>query len=338
MTMDELKQLLEQIIDPTVGKTLKESYGIKHIGYDDEKDVVTLIISMGKLGDDNEKIIRRQIARVVKIDCGFTGLRLQLEESKIYNSITKKDIKFIGIISGKGGVGKSNVAANIAYRLSKKGIRVGMIDADIYGSSLPTILEIPHQTPEYNEEKKIIPIEKDGIEVISTEFFTDPGQPVIWRGSMLNSMLSHFFYDIKWHSDTEYVIIDFPPGTGDIVLDVKNIVPQTKMIIVTTPNVSASHVAVKAGFAVKTLGHDILGVIENMSYYINPINKDKEYIFGQGGGDKVADSLGVEVIAQLEITQHKHHKDLYEINESNGKIYDEITEYIIFKTNEKEQK
>ena len=208
-----------------------------------------------------------------------------------------------------------------------------MIDADIYGSSLPTILEIPHQTPEYNEEKKIIPIEKNGIEVISTEFFTDPGQPVIWRGSMLNSMLSHFFYDIKWHSDTEYVIIDFPPGTGDIVLDVKNIVPQTKMIIVTTPNVSASHVAVKAGFAVKTLGHDILGVIENMSYYINPINKDKEYIFGQGGGDKVAKSLDTELIAELPINRPKYHQDLYEIDEENGKIYDDIAEFIIFKRN-----
>ena len=187
MTMDELKLQLEQIVDTTVGKTLKESYGIKHIGYDEENDVVTLIVSIGKLGDDSEKMIRRQIARVVKIDCGFKGLRLQLEESKIYNSITKKDIKFIGIISGKGGVGKSNVAANIAYRLTKKGIRVGMIDADIYGSSLPTILEIPHQSPQYDDDKKIIPIEKDGIELISTEFFTDPGQPVIWRGSMLNT-------------------------------------------------------------------------------------------------------------------------------------------------------
>ncbi len=334
MTMEQLKLQLEQIFDPSLGKTLKESYGIKHIGYDEEKDVVTLIISIGKLGDDNEKAIRRQIARVVKIDCGFSGLRLQLEESKIYNSITKKDIKFIGIISGKGGVGKSNVAANIAYRLIKKGIRVGMIDADIYGSSLPTILEIPHQNPNYDDDKKIIPIEKNGIELISTEFFTDPGQPVIWRGSMLNSMLSHFFYDIKWHADTEYVIIDFPPGTGDIVLDVKNIVPQTKMLIVTTPNASASHVAVKAGFAVQTLGHEILGVIENMSYYINPVNNDKEYIFGKGGGDKVAKSLNTELIASLPINRPKHHQDLYEIDEENGKIYDDIAEFIIFKSNE----
>lgn len=333
MTMDELKLQLEQITDLSVGKTLKETYGIKHIGYDNENDVVTLIVSMGKLGGDNEKALRRQLARVVKIDAGFKGLRLQLEESKIYSSITKKDIKFIGIISGKGGVGKSSVAANIAYRLTKKGIKVGMIDADIYGSSLPTILEIPHQNPEYTEDNKIIPIEKNGIELISTEFFTDPGQPVIWRGSMLNSMLSHFFYDIKWNDDTEYVIIDFPPGTGDIVLDVKNIVPQTKMIIVTTPNASASHVAVKAGFAVQTLGHEIIGVIENMSHYINPVNKEKEYIFGRCGGDKVAKSLNTELIAELPINRPKFNQDLYEIEEENGKIYDDIAEFIIFKSN-----
>ena len=335
MTIEELKSRLEQIVDPNVGLTLKETKSIKHIGYDEEKDVVTLIVSIAKLGGDNETMIRRAIARVVKLDCNYKGLRLQIEESKVYNSITKKNAKFIGIISGKGGVGKSSIAANIAYRLSKKGIRVGVIDADIYGSSLPTILEVPHQNPSYNDDKKIIPIEKDGIEIISTEFFTDPGQPVIWRGSMLNSMLSHFFYDTKWHDDTEYIIIDFPPGTGDILLDVKNIVPQTQMILVTTPHPSASHVAVKAGHAVQTLGHEILGVIENMSYFVNPVNKQKELIFGAGGGDKVAESLGVEVIAQLEITQPKHHKDLYEINEPNGKIYDEITEYIIFKTNEK---
>lgn len=334
MTMEELKLQLEQLNDPSVGKTLKETYGIKHIGYDDEKDVVILIVAMGKLGGDEEKALRRAIAKVVKIDNGFTGIRLQIEESKIFNSITKKNVKFIGIISGKGGVGKSSVAANIAYRFAKKGIRVGLIDADIYGSSIPTILEMPHQSPSYTDDSKIIPIEKDGIEVISTEFFTDPGQPVIWRGGMLNSMLSHFFYDIKWHTNTEYVIIDFPPGTGDIVLDVKNIVPQTKMIIVTTPNVSASSVAVKAGIAVETLGHEILGVVENMSYYLDPHNKEKTYIFGKGGGTAVANKLNTEVIAELPINRPKYHQDLYEIEEENGKIYDDIADYIIFKTNE----
>ena len=134
--------------------------------------------------------------------------------------------------------------------------------------------------------------------------------------------------------DTEYVIIDFPPGTGDILLDVKNIVPQTKMIIVTTPNVSASHVAVKAGIAAATLGHEILGVVENMSYYLDPHNKEKTYIFGKGGGTVVANELDTEVIAELPINQPKFHQDLYEIEEENGKIYDDIADYIIFKTNE----
>lgn len=334
MTMEELKLQLEQLTDPSVGKTLKETYGIKHIGYDDDRDLVILIVAMAKIGGDEEKALRRAIAKVVKIDNGFTGIRLQIDEAKILNSITKKNVKFIGIISGKGGVGKSNVAANIAYRFVKKGIKVGLIDADIYGSSLPTILEMPHQSPKYTDDSKIIPIEKDGIEVISTEFFTDSGQPVMWRGGMLNSMLSHFFYDIKWHDDTEYVIIDFPPGTGDILLDVKNIVPQTKMIIVTTPNVSASHVAVKAGIAAATLGHEILGVVENMSYYLDPHNKEKTYIFGKGGGTVVANELDTEVIAELPINQPKFHQDLYEIEEENGKIYDDIADYIIFKTNE----
>lgn len=336
MTIEELRTKLEDIIDPTLGITLKESDGIKHLGYDKENDVVTMILSIGKLGGDNETLLRRNVARVVKIDCKFKGLRLQVEESKIYGSITKKKVNFIGVVSGKGGVGKSSVAANIAYRLMKKGLHVGIIDADIYGSSIPTILEVPHRTPSYNEEKKILPIEKDGIEIISTEFFTDESQPVIWRGGMLNSMLSHFFYDIKWHDDTKFVIIDFPPGTGDVSLDIKNIVPQAKMLLVTTPHPSASHVAVKAGFALKTLGHELLGVIENMSYFINPLNQEKEYIFGAGGGEKVAEDLDTELIAKIPIAQPKYHQDIFEIDEENGKIFDMIADFIIYKCNDDE--
>ena len=333
MTMEDLKLQLEQLNDPSVGKTLKETYGIKHIGYDDEKDVVILIIAMGKIGGDEEKALRRAIAKVVKIDNGYTGIRLQMEESKIFNSITKKNVKFIGIISGKGGVGKSNVAANIAYRLMKKGYDVGVIDADIYGSSIPTILEVPHANPHFTEDQKIIPLFKDNMEIISTEFFTDPSQPVIWRGGMLNSMLNHFFYDVKWRPDTKFVIIDFPPGTGDITLDIKNIVPQAKMILVTTPHPSASHVAVKAGHACRSLNHELLGVIENMSYFTNPINGQKEHIFGQGGGVAVAQALETELIAQIPIAQPTKHQDIFEIDEPNGQIYDQIADFIILNTN-----
>lgn len=332
MNLTELKQQLGELIDPSNQMTISETESIKHISYDEEKDMVILTIAMGRLGGENEKKFRRDIARVVKIDCEYKGLQLQLEESKIFGSITQKPIHFIGIISGKGGVGKSSVAANIAYRMSKRGIKVGVIDADVYGSSLPTIFEIPHQNPKFDENKKILPIEKDGIEMISTEFFTNPGQPVLWRGGMLNSMISHFFYDVKWHDDTQYVIVDFPPGTGDITLDIKSIIPQGRMIVVTTPHPSASHVAIKAGHASKTLGHDILGVIENMSYFINPVNQQQEKIFGEGGGLMVAKGLEAELIAQIPLGQPLHHQDLFEIDEVNGKIYDEIVDFIIFKS------
>lgn len=333
MNLDLLKTKIEAIIDPSNNQTIKENNALKHIGYDDEKDIVTLLVTMHKIGEPEETTFKRAIAKLVKIDEGHAGIKIEIEESKVFGSITKQPINFIGIISGKGGVGKSSVAGNIAYRLMKKGYDVGIIDADIYGASLPTILEVPHANPHFTEDQKIIPLFKDNMEIISTEFFTDPSQPVIWRGGMLNSMLNHFFYDVKWRPDTKFVIIDFPPGTGDITLDIKNIVPQAKMLLVTTPHPSASHVAVKAGHACRSLNHELLGVIENMSYYTNPVNGQKEYIFGQGGGLAVAKQLETELIAQLPIAQPKKHQDIFEIDEPNGQIYDQIADFIIFNSN-----
>lgn len=330
--MKRLREHLDNIIDPSLKQTLKQTNGIKHLGYDSEKDTITLVVAMGKAGGENEKLLRQAIARLVKIDFKHRGLKLELEEHKIINSITHSKTVFIGIASGKGGVGKSTVASNIAYRLMKKGYHVGVMDADIYGSSIPTLLEIPHQNPRYTEDKKIIPLIKDNLEVISTEFFTTPSQPVIWRGAMLNSMLSHFFYDVKWNPKTDFMIIDMPPGTGDISLNIHSFVPQTLMIIITTPHQSASHVAIKAGFASKKMNHDLLGVIENMSYYINPISKEPDHIFGTGGGEMVAEALETELITKIPIAQPKYHLNIYELDEQNGLIYDYIADYIILNT------
>ncbi len=328
-----IKNKIEEIIDPYLKKSLKETEGIKHIAYDDESGIVTLIVAIGKKDGEEEKIIRREIAKIIKIDLGYKGLKLEIEEHKVYNGITNRKIAFIGIASGKGGVGKSTVTANIAYRLSKKGYKVGVIDADIYGSSIPTLLEMEHQNPMMDSNKKIIPLSKNNIEVISTEFFTKPGQAVIWRGGMLNSMLNHFFYDVKWDDELSVMLIDLPPGTGDVALDIKSFVPQAKMIIVTTPHPSASHVAVKAGYAAKSLEHELLGVIENMSYYLNPVNNQKDFIFGTGGGLRTAVNLETELLCQIPINQPKHHQSLYEIDEEIGKIYDDLTDEIIFKMN-----
>ena len=333
MDLNTIKERLEKVIDPTLKKTLQETEGIKHLNFDEESGIVTAIIAIGKLGTDEEKDFRREIAKIVKLDLGCNGIKLEIEEHKVYNGITRRPITFIGVASGKGGVGKSTVTANLAYRFMKKGIQVGVIDADIYGSSIPTLLEMEHQNPQMNNSKKILPLKKGNIEVISTEFFTKPGQAVIWRGGMLNSMLNHFFYDVAWDDNMQVMLIDLPPGTGDVALDVKNAVPQAYMLIVTTPHPSASHVAVKAGYASKSLNHEIIGVIENMSYFLNPANNNKEFIFGTGGGIKTAVNLETELLAQIPINQPKYHQSLYEIDEEIGQIYDDLVDDLIFKLN-----
>lgn len=335
LNIDLLREALEQLIDPTLNKTIKETEGIKHLGYDDDNDIITLIVGIGQLGGDNETAFRRSIARVVKIDFGVKGLRLQVEESKKYNSITRKNIKFIGIASGKGGVGKSLIACNIAYRLAKRGIKVGIIDCDIYTSSIPTLLNIPHQKPVYNDEKKILPPSINDIEVMSIDFFVEPNQPIAWRGGMLNSLLNVFFYDTLWNPDTEYIIIDYPSGTGDIMLDIKAIVPQADILLVTTPDELSVHNVSKQATALANIGHDILGVIENMSYYTNPLSHSKEYLIGEGGGKDLALNLNTEFIASLEIRRPNNHQVLYEIEEQNGKTFDFIVDYLIFKTSNK---
>lgn len=327
-TTEEIREKIESIVDPGNGKTLKDAKSIKHVGVNPDTDVVILIVVITKTKGLEEKAIKREIAKRLKLEMGFSGVKVQFEERRIIESVVKRDVKFIIVASGKGGVGKSTVACNIAYSLKKMGKNVGIIDADIYGSSIPQILEMEHQYPNASESGKIIPFEAYGMEVISTEFFAEPGRAVIWRGAMLNSMMENFFYEVMWRKDLDYMIIDCPPGTGDISLDLGQIVPNALVLIVTTPHKAASHVATKAGYASQKIGHKVIGVIENMSYYINPVNKEKEFIFGSGGGELVAQNLNTELLAQIPITQPKHHLSLFESDEEAGKIYDDLATII----------
>ncbi len=324
MDIKTIKERLGLIVDPATKLTLEESNAIKHVGIDEEKNSVVVIAAIGRCGGPEEKQIRREIASVIKLELGFTGVKMQIEEKRIIESIVNKNVKFIIVSSGKGGVGKSTVATNLAYALVRQGKKVGIIDADIYGSSVPKILEMEHAYPRASEEGKILPLEAFGIQVISTEFFAEEGRPIIWRGAMLNSMMNNFFYEVKWDKDLDYMIIDSPPGTGDIALDLRTIVPKAQVLLVTTPHIAASHVAVKAGFASQQMNHPLIGVIENMSYYINPVNNQKDFIFGNGGGETVASKLNSELLCQIPINQPIHHLSLYESDEEIGKIYDDL--------------
>lgn len=206
-------------------------------------------------------------------------------------------VAFIAIASGKGGVGKSTVTVNLAAALAKQGKRVGIIDADIYGYSIPQMLGIK-ELPQ-KQGNRIAPVESHGIKVISTGFFVQGNKPVVWRGPMLGKMLGTFLNEVEW-GPLDYMILDLPPGTGDIALDMHNRIPHCEEILVTTPHPTANHVAARAGEMAVQTNHPILGVVENMSYFTDPAG-ERHYLFGRGGGQKLADELNTKLLAEVPI-------------------------------------
>lgn len=212
--------------------------------------------------------------------------------------------QFIAIASGKGGVGKSTVTVNLATALARSGKRVGIIDADIYGFSVPDMMGIEERPEVVND--RVIPIERFGVKVISMGFFVEDNSPIVWRGPMLGKMLRNFFQEIEW-GELDYMLLDLPPGTGDVALDVHQMIPQSKEIIVTTPHATAAFVAARAGaMAIKT-SHEIIGVVENMAYFESKLTGEREYVFGRGGGGKLAETLHCELLAQIPLESPDNH-------------------------------
>ena len=318
-TKEQVKEQVNKLVDPSCDKTFGETGGVKHLEVDIIRNTVTIIIGLDKLDEDHKKKVTRELAKLIKLDLGFTGIKTDFQLNKRDTSILAREVKYIGIASGKGGVGKSTVTANLAYALKYLGKKVGIIDADIYGSSIPTIVDMPITPPKGTKDEKIIPYNKDGIELISTEFFLAPDKPLMWRGPMLGKMLNHFFYDVVWNKDIEYILVDLPPGTGDVALDIQKLIPSCKMIIVTTPHKSASHIAVKAGFAAEQLEHELLGVVENMSYLDH--KGERLNIFGEGGGQIVADKLKTKILSTIPIGQPENHIGIFTPHEEIGIDY-----------------
>lgn len=302
---EQIKQAIEQLVDPSTQKTLGEQQSIRHLAVDEKDSIVTLIIAIGLTKGPEEKTLSRQLAKLIKIDYKFRGIKLQFEQlpSKEELDTPAKKTTYIAITSGKGGVGKSTVTANLAVALARLGKKVGIIDADIYGPSIPHIFEMKKEGFQLASNNKIYPPKAFDIPVISTEFFLENDQPLMWRGPMLNRMLNHFFNDVEWDKNLDFMLIDLPPGTGDVAIDIQKLIPEAHVIVVTTPHPTASHIAVKSGYMAKNLNHHILGVVENMSYYQNPVSHAHEAIFGSGGGELVANALNVDLLATLPIGQ-----------------------------------
>ncbi|WP_339817681.1 Mrp/NBP35 family ATP-binding protein [Paenibacillus sp. FSL R7-0216] len=244
----------------------------------------------------------------------------------------RSGVQFIAIASGKGGVGKSTVTVNLAVALARQGKKVGLIDADIYGFSVPDMMGI-EEAP-LIEDGEIVPVERFGVKVMSMGFFIQDNNPVIWRGPMLGKMLRQFFSDVRW-GELDYLLLDFPPGTGDIALDVHQMIPQSREIIVTTPHATAAFVAARAGTMALRTEHEVLGVVENMAYYECSKCGDKDYIFGRGGGARLAESLHTELLAQIPLgapdnypSEPDFSPSVYKSDSSVGRLYDELAQRI----------
>jgi ATP-binding protein involved in chromosome partitioning len=214
----------------------------------------------------------------------------------------------IAVASGKGGVGKSTVAVNLALGLAKTGAKVGLIDADIYGPSIPIMFGLEGTRPKAREvdgKTRIEPIEKYGIKLLSIGFFTDPSQPVPWRGPMVSTAVKQLFNDADW-GELDYMVVDLPPGTGDIHITVTQSFPVTGAVIVTTPqNVALADAKKGIGmFMMNAINVPILGIVENMSYFTPAeLPDNKYYIFGQGGGKKLADKLEVPFLGEIPLVK-----------------------------------
>lgn len=208
---------------------------------------------------------------------------------------TDSRTRVLGIASGKGGVGKSSVSVNLAVSLARMGHDVAILDADVYGYSIPLMLGLTE--PPVIDDNQILPPEANGVRCISMGFFVGEDQPVIWRGPMLHKALEQFLVDVSW-GDPEFLVVDMPPGTGDVALSMSQYLPRSEVYVVTTPQPAAQRVAQKAAFMAKKLNLPLRGVIENMSWFTG--NEGTRYeLFGSGGGSALAEDLKVPLLAQV---------------------------------------
>ncbi len=351
LTVNQVKELVGELKDPIIDVPLKETDGIVDVSIKEEIEHVSVKIAMAQLGGQPQLDLQMAIVKVLKENGAKTvGIRFEelpadtveqyrdkgTEKPKTIEGLLSKNnpVEFIAIASGKGGVGKSTVAVNLAVALAREGKKVGLVDADIYGFSVPDMMGIDEKPG--IEGKEVIPVERYGVKVISMAFFVEENAPVIWRGPMLGKMLTNFFTEVRW-GDLDYLILDLPPGTGDVALDVHSMLPSSKEIIVTTPHPTAAFVAARAGAMAKHTDHSILGVIENMSYFESKETGNREYVFGKGGGTKLADELNTQLFGELPLEQptwnpNDFSPSIYQPEDRLGKIYQTIAQKVIATT------
>jgi ATP-binding protein involved in chromosome partitioning len=313
-TKEEVREALRGVLDPEIGKPIEDVGMLQDIVVDN--GVVRVYVLLTIAGCPLKDRINSDVTNAVRpiLDAGQhvevilgemssdqrQGLVTKLRggegapERQVFFTDGKTTV--IAVASGKGGVGKSSVTANLAAALAAEGNRVGIVDVDVWGFSIPRMMGVTGRPVAFNN--MIMPLESHGVRIISMGFFVPEETPVIWRGPMLHKAVNQFLGDVYW-GELDFLLADLPPGTGDVSISMASFLPGAQMLVVTTPQEAARKVAERAGKMAEQTRLKVLGVIENMSYFVCPHCGDRTAIFGEGGGQLAADTLGVPLLGQI---------------------------------------
>jgi ATP-binding protein involved in chromosome partitioning len=314
-TREQVLEALSSVIDPELRRDIVELEMVRSIEVH-PNGVVDVMVSLTTAGCPIRNHFQVGVAQAVRELEGVTGVNVSFdvlsdhEKAALGRKLGRGSLpegalaqvrNVVCIGSGKGGVGKSSVTSNLAAALAAEGKQVGVLDADVWGYSQPRMFGLGAERPKVNSQRKIIPLEAhDGIKVISIGFFVEEDAAVVWRGPMLHKALQQFLEDVDW-GELDYLLIDLPPGTGDVSMTLAQLLPQAKFIIVTTPQPVAQKVARRSAEMATKLKLEIAGVIENMSGFVTPAG-ERFQIFGEGGGQLLAEELDVPMLAKVPLT------------------------------------
>lgn len=348
---ENVRQALARVMDPELGKDLVTLGMVKEVTVEGDTARIEIALTTpacplrSKINEDIEKEVRSAEPGLKKVEVTFRGMTDQEKQQVAQktgrtpwtNPFACSPTRIVAIGSGKGGVGKSTVTVNLAFALNAQGYRVGILDADVYGFSIPGLMGLAGRRPVVRD-RSVYPLEREGVKMISIGSFIEGNQPVAWRGPMLTSLLEQFLRDVNWGS-LDYLLIDMPPGTGDMALTLMQRLPEAYLLIVTTPQPTALQVSVRLGLLARESKLKNVGIVNNMAYFTCEKCNERHYLFGYGD-QAVADAaaeLGVGVLGHIPFEPEiRHGSDLGQppalIRSPKAEVYAEIARQLVAAT------
>jgi ATP-binding protein involved in chromosome partitioning len=318
MTPEQVLDALRTVIEPDLGRDLVTLDMVQDVAVEGNHAAFTVVLTTPacplreQIRSECISAVKDRFGREAQVTVNFTSNVTSRpgpatgpgEMPPQVESGSAKVKNAIAVASGKGGVGKSTVAVNLAVALAQSGAKVGLVDTDIYGPSIPTMLGVPDtEKPRVNDDRKIVPLERFGIKLLSMGFLVDPTNAVVWRGPMVSSAVRQFLNDAAW-GELDYLVLDLPPGTGDIQLTIVQTIALTGAVVVSTPQTVALADARKGVAMFKNVNVPVLGIVENMAHFTPPdMPERKYYLFGEGGARRLAEELQVPFLGEVPIEQ-----------------------------------